>query len=119
MLPNVDINVMLDTGSSSVSSSIAYIVVVAAVGITEIIMRTTATTGSISTTYTNKNAITGATIIFSVTADVTTCHLSFTPLWIQVACPAWIIITGIAALPTIDNMEWMASGTGSEKYFKV
>src|SRR5699024_8931017 len=58
ILANVDINVMLDTNSGSVSNSIAYMVVVAAVGIAEIIMSTVPISGSTLTIHTNKAAIT-------------------------------------------------------------
>src|SRR5699024_11610493 len=66
ILANVDINVMLDTNSGSVSNSIAYMVVVAAVGIAEIIMSTVPISGSTLTIHTNKAAIIGAFIIFNI-----------------------------------------------------
>src|SRR5699024_1612134 len=53
ILIRVEINVILETRSGSVSNSIAYIVVVAAVGIAEIIMSTAAIIGSTSTIETN------------------------------------------------------------------
>lgn len=46
-LTTVAIKVILETSSGSLSNSIAYIVVVAAVGIAEIMINTTPTSGSI------------------------------------------------------------------------
>src|SRR5699024_9762919 len=104
-LANVAINVILDTSSGSVSNSIAYIVVVAAVGIAEMIISTAAIIGSTSTIRTKIQAISGAAIIFSVTADVTTCQLSFNPVIDPSCIPSITIITGIAASPTMDKVE--------------
>lgn len=70
ILVTVAIKVMLETKSGSVSNSIAYIVVVAAVGIAEIMISTLAIIGSTSTMSTNPNAINGAITIFNVTAEM-------------------------------------------------
>src|SRR5699024_9982909 len=109
ILANVDINVILDTNSGSVSNSIAYMVVVAAVGIAEIIMSTVPISGSTLRIHTNKAATTGAIIIFNVTEEMTTCQLSFSPVIDPSCMPSIIIMTGIAASPTIDKVEWIAS----------
>lgn len=53
-LTTVAMNVMLDTNSGSLSNSIAYIVVVTAVGIAETIINTTPTKGSTLKIVTNK-----------------------------------------------------------------
>src|SRR5699024_6729653 len=115
ILINVDINVILETRSGSVSNSMAYMVVVAAVGIAEIMINTAAIRGSTSTIKTNKNATSGAIIIFKVTPEMTTCQSSFKPT-IEPSCiPSIIIMTGIAASPTIDRVEKMDSGTTTLK----
>src|SRR5699024_2393074 len=79
------------------------------------IMSTVPISGSTLTIHTNKAAITGAIIIFNVTEEMTTCQLSFSPVIDPSCMPSIIIMTGIAASPTIDKVEWIASGTPIEK----
>src|SRR5699024_7081259 len=111
ILIRVEINVILETRSGSVSNSIAYIVVVAAVGIAEIIMSTAAIIGSTSTIETNIQAIIGAAIIFNVTLEITTFQFNFNPIIEPNCIPSINIITVMAASPTIDSVDIIGSGT--------
>src|SRR5699024_4030302 len=113
ILSTVEINVMLETKSGSVSNSIAYIVVVAAVGMAEIIIRTAPIYESTANDHTKRKAIGGAAIIFNTTPEIIACQL-FRMLTMEPSCiPNITIIKGIAASPTMDTVESTASGIGT------
>src|SRR5699024_5541271 len=118
ILSTVEINVMLETKSGSVSNSIAYIVVVAAVGMAEIIIRTAPINGSTSNAHTKRKAISGAAIIFNTTPEIITCQLFHILTMVPSSIPNISIIKGLAASPTMDTVESTASGIGTCKSLK-
>src|SRR5690606_26683509 len=116
ILTEVAIKVMLETNSGSVSNSIAYIVVVAAVSIADTIISTVPNRGSILNIVTNRYAKIGAPTIFSVTLEAITCQFNFKDVIDPSCIPSTTIMTGIAASPTTEIVEWIESVIGICKY---
>lgn len=104
-LTKVVTSVMLETRSGSESNSIAYMVVVAALGMADTIRITDLMIGSAGTKHINKKMISGDSIIRVPAADKMTCQLNDSDV-IDASCiPNITIISGIAALLNMVRVE--------------